>query len=581
MSNGLRFDIYERVHLPENVAAIDELEEIELVPRIQVIDQGENAVLQGQLVLNGIYRAQGAGDEQVALEHWIPVEITLPMNRVTRLDEITVDIDTFDVVLLSSRALNLTGILSLRGISLEQEEESDSWNMEAFTASHSLGEDGEYAAQDSGQFDSQQDAYAQQYGEQQEAFASQYEARYGYEAQNEQQDNGQQFVSAEQYGAQQYGEQQEAFAGQYEARYGYEEQNDEQQYEPQQFEGQDEVQLYRDQSGDAQQGQLAQNYSEFVSAANSYLHHDHTQGEQSSSELYQQEELYRAEQDNGQVSQWGQATDQSSFVQFIEQKYGAPQEPAVSEEELSYPDRQQAEQEEEQIAADSAISWHEQSALEESLEAVQQEEPERIEAQEQSSAAAVSETEQQEQWSAWEPVEAEQAEQQDEASANDEPARDEQDADQEEAHEEAVDSEQEQEEQQAPESPAAERELHIALNGKQDENETQGIRTILNSSLREQAAQQAATLQKQEEDRQQAEAAAKQTVDDDIEWQQLFLSKRPEQNEFKRIRMIIVQKNDTLEEIASRYSISPRDLLVRNNLHESAITEGQLLYIPS
>nr|WP_285855617.1 LysM peptidoglycan-binding domain-containing protein [Paenibacillus camelliae] len=45
--------------------------------------------------------------------------------------------------------------------------------------------------------------------------------------------------------------------------------------------------------------------------------------------------------------------------------------------------------------------------------------------------------------------------------------------------------------------------------------------------------------------------------------------------------MIIVQKDDTLEQIATRYNISARDILVRNNLHESAITAGQLLYIPS
>ncbi len=65
VNNGLRFDIYERVHLPDNVAAIEELEEIELVPRIQVIDQGDEAVLKGQLVLNGIYRGQGEEADQV------------------------------------------------------------------------------------------------------------------------------------------------------------------------------------------------------------------------------------------------------------------------------------------------------------------------------------------------------------------------------------------------------------------------------------------------------------------------------------------------------------------------------------
>lgn len=36
-SYGLRFDIYERIHLSEDVIGIEELEEIELYPKIQVI----------------------------------------------------------------------------------------------------------------------------------------------------------------------------------------------------------------------------------------------------------------------------------------------------------------------------------------------------------------------------------------------------------------------------------------------------------------------------------------------------------------------------------------------------------------
>ncbi|MGO4370137.1 peptidoglycan-binding protein, partial [Paenibacillus sp. MCAF20] len=83
-TSGLRFDVYERVHLPDDVAAIDELEEIELVPRIQVIDQGDHAVLKGQLLLSGVYRGQNAEEAPLVLEHWIPVEITLPMNRISR-----------------------------------------------------------------------------------------------------------------------------------------------------------------------------------------------------------------------------------------------------------------------------------------------------------------------------------------------------------------------------------------------------------------------------------------------------------------------------------------------------------------
>src|SRR4030095_12457181 len=91
-TNGLRFDVYERVHLPDDVAAIDELEEIELVPRIQVIDQGDHAILRGQLLLSGIYRSQNDSENSLTLEHWRPVEITLPMNRISRTEDISIAI---------------------------------------------------------------------------------------------------------------------------------------------------------------------------------------------------------------------------------------------------------------------------------------------------------------------------------------------------------------------------------------------------------------------------------------------------------------------------------------------------------
>lgn len=599
MSNGLRFDIYERVHLPENVAAIDELEEIELVPRIQVIDQGENAVLQGQLVLNGIYRAQGAGDEQVALEHWIPVEITLPMNRVTKLDEITVDIDTFDVVLLSSRALNLTGILSLRGITLEQEEESGGWNMESFTASHSRSEDGYYREDEASYEAAQQYEAAEQYeAVQQYADAQQQEAaeQYGgdrpYEAADqyvyEQQEDVQQYADAQQFeAAQQY-----VSAEQYEAaqQLAYE----------QQFRADAQAE-----AEDTSQAEYEQQYSEAY--AQGYPLHFHAQAGEAEQYAEQEEVEYRPEELNQHNWQQASADQLASYVQFIEQKYAAAPESMTSAsntEQLYYAraeERQEGEQEQaiEQVAADeqqeiaydseqasleqqTASSIREEASTEEETPVEAEtpvEEEASTEAERQAEAKAeqakadeeqTNEQENAEQWSAWEPAVAEESTREDEAS---EPSENELSAEEQSEHVESAAS--------AISEPPAERELHIALNGNKEENETQGIRTILNSSLREQAAQQAATLQKQEADRQQEEAAKQQATEDEVEWQQLFIGKRPEQNEFKRIRMIIVQKDDTLEQIATRYNISARDLLIRNNLHESAITAGQLLYIPS
>ncbi|TDF97628.1 LysM peptidoglycan-binding domain-containing protein [Paenibacillus piri] len=123
---GLRFDIYERVHLTEGVAGIKELEEVELVPHIQVLPQGEQALLKGNLLLTGTYMDEYDAVNRT-LEHLIPVEITLPMNRVQRVEDISVEIDNFDVDLLSTRSLNITGVLSLNGLESVSESPGESW----------------------------------------------------------------------------------------------------------------------------------------------------------------------------------------------------------------------------------------------------------------------------------------------------------------------------------------------------------------------------------------------------------------------------------------------------------------------
>lgn len=129
--SGLRFDIYERVHLPEEVPAIRELDEVELTPQIQVAVQGDQAVVSGYLLLTGSYSGQaGAGTrEGLTLEHTIPVEITLPISRIRSVEDISVAIDNFDVDLLSPNSLNVTGVLSLNGIEMVSAD-AGSWREE-------------------------------------------------------------------------------------------------------------------------------------------------------------------------------------------------------------------------------------------------------------------------------------------------------------------------------------------------------------------------------------------------------------------------------------------------------------------
>lgn len=134
-SYGLRFDIYERIHLGDDVIGIDELEEIELYPKVQVIPGEEYASLRGHLLLTGVYR--GGGESQ-QLEHYIPVEITIPLSRVNDLEEIAVEIENFDVDLLNSRSLNVTGVLILQGIETSVSSTAEEWRDQEFTAEHEL-----------------------------------------------------------------------------------------------------------------------------------------------------------------------------------------------------------------------------------------------------------------------------------------------------------------------------------------------------------------------------------------------------------------------------------------------------------
>lgn len=138
-SHGLRFDIYERIHLSEELPGIAELEEVELIPEIRVIQREDRAELYGQLLLTGLYR--GENDRTERLEHSIPVEITVPLTRVSSLEDIGVEIDNFDIDLLTMRTVNITGVLSLRGIGAA--ETQPAWPQEEYTAAYSPNGNGQ------------------------------------------------------------------------------------------------------------------------------------------------------------------------------------------------------------------------------------------------------------------------------------------------------------------------------------------------------------------------------------------------------------------------------------------------------
>ncbi|CAI6082328.1 LysM peptidoglycan-binding domain-containing protein [Cohnella sp. JJ-181] len=138
-TNGLRFDIYERVQLSSEALSIGALEEIELSPHIEALEQEDSVLLRGYLLLSGTYLAAGEAEATGTLEHRIPVEISLPQSRVRQLEELDVEIDHFDVDLLSERTLNVTGVLGLRGVQTEARE-APVWREDGFTVAHEAPE---------------------------------------------------------------------------------------------------------------------------------------------------------------------------------------------------------------------------------------------------------------------------------------------------------------------------------------------------------------------------------------------------------------------------------------------------------
>jgi|GEM_PF-4157809 len=76
-----------------------------------------------------------------------------------------------------------------------------------------------------------------------------------------------------------------------------------------------------------------------------------------------------------------------------------------------------------------------------------------------------------------------------------------------------------------------------------------------------------------------ARAAAQKSVTTFLS--QLMSTREDEEEEqFTRLKMCIIQRNESLESISERYEIPVRDIMRVNQLESEQITEGQILYIP-
>lgn len=113
---GLRFDLEEIVRLPEELPAIGELEQMELLPFVERDSGEDGSTVKGHLQLTVVYAPEGDGTVQRTFTHRIPVDISLPARAATDGQDIRLEIERLDIERLSTRSLNVTGVLSLAGL---------------------------------------------------------------------------------------------------------------------------------------------------------------------------------------------------------------------------------------------------------------------------------------------------------------------------------------------------------------------------------------------------------------------------------------------------------------------------------
>lgn len=151
-SSILRFSLEESVWFQKG-QEVDDLLSISLDPNITIQENDQYITIQGSLELTGEYnRTQNIQSEEEevfkapklvhsVLEreegvyeflHHFPIDITIPFSRVQSVDDIEVEIETFDYVFPERSCLNLTAELSIAGLTTEEqdsveEEEDEEW----------------------------------------------------------------------------------------------------------------------------------------------------------------------------------------------------------------------------------------------------------------------------------------------------------------------------------------------------------------------------------------------------------------------------------------------------------------------
>lgn len=137
----LRFSLEESIWFQKG-KEIDELISISLQPNITIQEYDQYVTIEGSLHLTGEYKRyedeemeeevtspkfvhsiEERDDGILEFSHRFPVDITIPLNRISSLEHIDVQVDSFDYVLPEKSCMKLTADLTITGLKKEEKEE--------------------------------------------------------------------------------------------------------------------------------------------------------------------------------------------------------------------------------------------------------------------------------------------------------------------------------------------------------------------------------------------------------------------------------------------------------------------------
>ena len=530
--NGLRFDIYERVQLPEEAASIAELEEIELLPHMQTITQEDQIVLKGHLLLSGVYRTQGSSESGERLEHRIPVEISLPPARVRRVEDLRVSIDHFDVDILSERALNVTGVLALQGLETEPQE-PPVWREDSFTVVHQA-----------------------QPGE---AWGFEREAR----KEEPPWQAGEPLSASGAAGGM-------ADAGLHEAERTGEPYAADLRAETKAFGGGESLDREESLGGNESANRAESGYGDYIGAPPVFRQETTEPASASGTETaaFWRQDGNQGRRDDLSGAMAGASADTGDALYRQEVSEPAFRQDASPAEEVVSSGQERTAPPAFSSAADTAGAQTFPSGAD--AASVQA----RLSADEAATNQAFPFASNAVSARTYSPA-SDASSSQVFSSASDAAASPDLYA----APSNAADDQARAAEENRDQEP------QVAMAGKMpDAASSAAIGASLLSALAEKSEARQAELRisgaAKAEPETEAQAAPSAGSGEEVEWTKLFLGKNAGEEQFRKVRMYIVQRDDTLESVAARYNVQVRDLQIRNKLSDHYLTEGQILYIP-